>query len=270
MKLLFCGDIVGKAGRRIVYEVLPKLREKLSLDVVIANGENTAHGFGISPRIYEELLKCGVDVITLGNHSFDRTDIFPVLDEKSDIIRPMNYPENTIGKGWCLFTTKTGVRIAVVQLLGRLYMKAVEDPFMCISQWLEAHQKGVDYDILFIDFHAEATAEKMSLGNFLDGKAALVAGTHTHIPTADYHILPGGTGYITDVGMCGDYNSVIGMKKEGAVARFLGGHPKGYLQPAESKGTFCAICVEIDEQTGSAVKIFPVRLGSALENTHEI
>ncbi len=270
MKILFCGDVVGKTGRRIVSEVLPKIREQLEIDMVILNGENAAHGFGLTPKIFDEFMRNGVDVVTLGNHAFDKADIFSVLEKKQNLIRPLNYPENTIGEGWYIHTTQAGVRVAVVQLIGRVYMKPVDDPFTLINNWLETHQKKVDFDILFVDFHAEATAEKNAMGHYLDGRASMVVGTHTHIPTADYRILPNGTAYMTDVGMCGDYDSVIGMKKEGALARFFAADRRGKLEPAELDGTFCAVCAEIDVETGKAVKIFPIRLGSALENTHEI
>ncbi len=270
MKILFCGDVVGKAGRRIVFDVVPKLREQLQLDMVIVNGENAAHGFGLSPKIFEEFLRNGTDVVTLGNHAFDKAEIFTVLEKKQNLIRPLNYPENTIGQGWYIHTTASGVRVAVVQLIGRVYMKPVDDPFAGIQNWMDTYQKGIDYDILFVDFHADATAEKNAMGNFLDGRASAVVGTHTHIPTADYRIMPNGTAYMTDVGMCGDYDSVIGMKTEGALARFFAADKRGKLDPAEVKGTFCGVCIEIDEETGKAVKIFPVRLGPALENTHEI
>lgn len=270
MRVLFCGDIVGKSGRKLVASCLPKLKKQLCLDMVIVNGENAAHGFGITPRIYDELIRNGVHVITLGNHSFDKPDIFPVLDSAQNIIRPLNYPENTIGKGWCFHTTEKGIRVAVVQLLGHTFMRAVADPFECIEKWIKTYNRTEHYDILIVDFHAEATAEKVALGHFLDGYAGLVAGTHTHIPTADAHILNGGTAYISDIGMCGDYDSVIGMKKEGALIRFLTPDKKGRLQPAEAEGTFCAVCADIDEKTGLATQIFPVRIGAALENTHQI
>ncbi len=270
MKVLFCGDVVGKAGRRIVFDVLPKLREKLGLDMTIVNGENAAHGFGLSPKIYEEFLRNGTDVVTLGNHAFDKPEIFTVLEKKTSLVRPLNFPENTIGQGWYIHTTQSGLRVAVVQLIGRVYMKPVDDPFTAIDGWFEKYKQGIDYDILFVDFHADATAEKNAMGHYLDGRAAVVVGTHTHIPTADYRILPNGTAFMTDVGMCGDYDSVIGMKKDGALARFFAVDRRGKLEPAETNGTFCAVCVEIDDETGKAVKIFPVRLGSALENTHEI
>lgn len=271
MKILFCGDVVGKAGRKVLADCLKKLKEELQLDMIIANSENAAHGFGITPKIYDELCRYGVDVMTLGNHAFDKADIFPALDSESNIIRPLNYPENTIGKGSCFFTTSKGLRVAVVQLLGHIFMRReVDDPFDVVSNWLQTYNKHRDYDILTVDFHAEATAEKVGMGYFLDGKASLVVGTHTHIPTADARILPNGTAFISDVGMCGDYNSIIGMEVEGALSRFLLSDGKGFLQPAENKGTFCAVCAEINETTGAAVKIFPIRIGAILENTHKI
>lgn len=270
MRILFCGDVVGKAGRKLVFSCLPKLKEQLSLDFIAVNGENAAHGFGISPKIYEEFLKHGTDAVTLGNHSFDKPDIFPVLVEKNNIIRPLNYPENTVGKGFCILETALGIKVAVVQLMGRVFMRSIDDPFVAIQQWLSKYKRGKDYDVLVVDFHAEATAEKVAMGHYLDGHASLVVGTHTHIPTADARILPYGTGYISDIGMCGDYDSVIGMRKEGALLRFLGDAPRGRLEPAEAHSTFCAVCADIDETTGKTRTIFPVRIGEALENTHEV
>ena len=270
MKILFCGDVVGKAGRKLVLSCLPKLKEKLELDFVIVNGENAAHGFGINSKIYQAFLDHGADVITLGNHSFDKADIFPVLESENNIIRPMNYPENTIGKGFCIVEAKNGVRVAVVQLLGNVFMRSQESPFLAMQKWLETHKKGKDYDVLVVDFHAEATAEKVALGHYLDGHASLVVGTHTHIPTADAHVLSGGPAYISDIGMCGDYDSVIGMKKESAFPRFLTVEKRGRLEPAEKNATFCAVCADIDETTGLARDIFPVRIGQTLENTHEV
>lgn len=267
MKLLFCGDVIGKAGRRVVFDTVPKLRRQLGLDMVIVNAENATHGFGLTPRHYEEFLKYGTDVITLGNHSFDKPEIFPILETRDNIVRPLNYPENTIGRGWCLFTTKSGMRVAVVQLIGQIYMKPAKDPFCVIDEWLKTHVKGVDYDVLFVDFHAEATAEKNGLGHFVDGRASIIVGTHTHIPTADYRILPKGTAYMSDVGMCGDYDSVIGMVTAGALTRFCSPDHKGRLQPAEVNGTFCAIYVEINDTTGMPIRISPVRMGAFLENT---
>lgn len=270
MKILFCGDVVGKAGRKLVLSLLPKLREKLNLDFIIVNGENAAHGFGISPKIYKAFIDKGADVITLGNHSFDKPDIFPILEEENNIVRPLNYPENTVGKGVCIVSNQNGIRVAVMQLIGTVFMRQNESPFEVAQKWLATHKRGVDYDVLVVDFHAEATAEKVALGHYLDGHASLVVGTHTHIPTADAHVLSSGTAYISDIGMCGDYDSVIGMKKELAFPRFLTTDKRGRLEPAEKNATFCAVCVDIDEKTGRAREIFPVRIGQTLENTHEV
>ena len=185
MKILFCGDVVGKAGRKLVLSYLPKLKEKFMLDFIIVNGENAAHGFGITPKIYTSFLEAGANVITLGNHSFDKADIFPILESADNIIRPMNYPENTIGKGFTIIKTEKGVKVAIVQLIGNVFMRTNESAFESIQKWLQTYKKGKDYDVLVVDFHAEATAEKVALGHYLDGHASLVVGTHTHIPTAD-------------------------------------------------------------------------------------
>ncbi|MDR2901898.1 MAG: TIGR00282 family metallophosphoesterase [Lactobacillales bacterium] len=267
MKLLFCGDVVGKSGRRIVEQYLPLLREKWALDFVVLNGENAAHGFGLTPKFYEEFKKNGVDVITLGNHSFDKKDIIPTLDAQPDIIRPMNYPENTVGKGYCIYTLASGYRIAVVQLLGQVGMAPVEDPFAVMQSWLKKYVKGRDYEALVVDFHADATAEKRAMAYFLDGRALLVAGTHTHIPTADAMVLSKGTGYITDVGMCGDYASVIGMTEETSITRFLKELKPERFAPAEGPGTFCGIYLDFDEKTLHINEICPVRIGAHLHNT---
>ena len=269
MRILFCGDIVGKSGRDSVAAVVPTLREKLRLDAVIANGENAAHGFGLTPKLYQSFLRQGIDVVTLGNHSFDKADINPALESEPCLIRPMNYPENTIGKGFCIREIGD-VRLCVVQLLGKVFMRPVDDPFERMDAFLKTHEQGRDYDVLVVDFHAEATAEKVGMGHFLDGRASLVVGTHTHIPTADVRILPGGTGYQTDVGMCGDYQSVIGMTVASAMPRFVPGGQPGRLNPAEEAGTFCGVVADIDAKSGRCVEIFPVRIGAHLENTHEI
>lgn len=270
MKVLFCGDVVGKSGRKLVISYLPKLKEQFQLDFIVVNGENAAHGFGINPKIFNAFIEHGTDVVTLGNHSFDKKEIFPVLEESNQIIRPYNYPENTVGKGFTIITTNLGVRVAVLQLLGQVFMRQVENPFEVVSKWLSTYKKGKDYDVLIVDFHAEATAEKVALGHYLDGHASLFVGTHTHIPTADARVLPLGMAYVTDVGMCGDYDSVIGMQKDKALARFLGPDKRGRLEPAESHATFCAVVADIDEATGRAREIFSLRLGDMLENTHKV
>lgn len=260
MKILFCGDVVGKSGRSVVADALKKLKKKV--DFIVVNGENAAHGFGLTPKLYQGFLKLGADVVTLGNHSFDKADINDTLKTEPCLIRPMNYPENTIGKGYTV-VEKNGVRVCVAQILGKVFMRPVDDPFICMRQFIEKHRQ--EYDILIVDFHAEATAEKVGMGYFLDGQASLVVGTHTHMPTADWRILPKGTGFQTDVGMCGDYNSIIGMTTESALPRFTG--TVGRLSPAEKEGTFCALVADIDEKTGVCRRVCPVRLGANLENT---
>ncbi len=267
MRVLFCGDVVGKAGRRILAAVLPLLRQRLQLDAVIVNGENAAHGFGLTPKIYGELIQSGADVVTLGNHSFDKKDIVKILETDAPIVRPLNYPENTIGRGFVFHTLPNGCKIAVVQLLGQVFMKSVSDPFKAIELWMRQFHQGVDYNALIVDFHAEATAEKRAMGAFLDKKALMVVGTHTHIPTADACLLPGKTAYMTDVGMCGDYMSVIGMQTDAALSRFLTPKQNNRLAPAEQEGTFCGVVVEWDGKEPTADKIFPVRVGAHLENT---
>ena len=268
MKILFCGDVVGKSGRKMVLTLVPQLKEKLNLDAVIVNGENAAHGFGLTPKMYDEFLAHGADVITLGNHSFDKKEIFTILDSAEFLIRPLNYPDGTAGHGYCIKRLANGKRLAVVQLLGKLFMRQYNDPFEMMDKWLEVH-KG-EYDLLVIDYHAEATAEKVAFGWKMNGQAVLVVGTHTHIPTADAHVLDGGTAYMTDVGMCGDYASVIGQKVDCSLSRFKVGEKIQRLDPAEKEGTFCGVVVEIDDVTNRATKVFPVRIGAHLENTHEI
>lgn len=268
MKILFCGDVVGKSGRKMVLTLVPQLKEKLNLDAVIVNGENAAHGFGLTPKMYDEFLTHGADVITLGNHSFDKKEIFTILDSAEFLVRPLNYPDGTAGHGYCIKRLANGKRLAVVQLLGKLFMRQYNDPFEMMDKWLEVH-KG-EYDLLVIDYHAEATAEKVAFGWKMNGQAVLVVGTHTHIPTADAHVLDGGTAYMTDVGMCGDYASVIGQKVDCSLSRFKVGEKIQRLDPAEKEGTFCGVVVEIDDVTNRATKVFPVRIGAHLENTHEI
>lgn len=265
MKVLFCGDVVGKSGRTILKSTLPLLQKQLEPDLIIVNGENAAHGFGITPKLYHSFLQLGVDVVTLGNHSFDKSDINNELEAEPNLIRPMNYPENTIGHGFCTIE-KGGIRVCVAQLLGRVFMRPVEDPFIVIKDFIAKHHEM--YDILILDMHAEATAEKLGMAHFLGGEASLVLGTHTHIPTADTCILDNGTGYQSDVGMCGDYASIIGMTVESALPRFTGTQMR--LAPAEGPGTFCGVIAEIDPKTRRCLSIEPIRIGPHLKNTHNL
>lgn len=268
MKILFCGDVVGRSGRKVVLDLLPKLKEKWALDFIVVNGENAAHGFGLMPRMFYEFCEAGADVITLGNHTFDKKDIHDILDKEPFLVRPLNYPEGTIGHGYCIKTLANGTRVCVVQLLGKLFMKPYDNPFTTMEKWLEKTQGT--YDVLIVDYHGEASAEKQAFGWFMDGKAALVIGTHTHVPTGDARLLLQGTAYMTDAGMCGDYNSVIGQQYKGAISRFLEGTKVERLQPAEGDGTFCGALIEIDDKTHQAIHIEAVRIGAYLANTHEI
>lgn len=264
MRMLFCGDMVGRSGRDAVVERLPMLRERLSLDFVVANGENAAHGFGITPKICEDLFSAGVDVVTLGNHSWDQREIIPYMDGEPRVLRPRNYPPGTPGKGAGVFQASRGRKVMVVQVMGRLFMDPLDDPFAALEAELARHPLGAAVHAVIVDVHCEASSEKMALGHYADGRASLVVGTHSHIPTADAQILPRGTAYQTDAGMCGDYDSVIGMKKDVATLRFVRKMPGERLSPAEGPGTLCAVFVETDDATGLAKRIEPLRMGGRL------
>ncbi len=263
MRVLFFGDVVGRAGRNALVGALPVLRSRLAVDCVVVNGENAAHGFGITARLCQELFENGVDVITLGNHAWDQRDLLQVINDEPRIVRPLNFPPGTPGRGITRVETPAGP-VVVAQVMGRLYTEPLDDPFAAVEQALAPHPLGRDARAVVVDVHAEATAEKVALGHALDGRATLVAGTHTHIPTADAHVLPGGTAYITDVGMCGDYDSVIGMRKEGSLHRFRHRVPGERLVPADGEATVCAVLVESDSRTGLAQRIVPLRLGGVL------
>ncbi|HEX9809037.1 MAG TPA: TIGR00282 family metallophosphoesterase [Alphaproteobacteria bacterium] len=264
MNLLYCGDIVGRAGRRAVARYLPGLRERLGLDVVVANGENAASGFGITPKICAELRDAGVDVVTTGNHAFDRSEILPRFEEDERLLRPLNYPPGTPGRGAALVRVGGDHEVLVLQVMLRLFMEALDDPFRGVEDALASHRLGETVDAIVVDVHGEATSEKTAMGHMLDGRASLVVGSHSHVPTADAHILSGGTAYQTDAGMCGDYDSVIGMDKEEAIARFVTRMRRGRLSPAMGEGTLCGVFVETDDGTGLARRVAPVRLGGRL------
>ncbi|MCW9034483.1 MAG: TIGR00282 family metallophosphoesterase [Rhodospirillales bacterium] len=264
MRILYCGDIVGKPGRQVLQDNLPRLREELKLDFVMVNGENAAHGFGITAKICKEIYEEGADAITTGNHVWDQREILSYIETDPKLIRPLNYPAGTPGRGAQLYTTAKGRKVLVMQVLGRLFMDAMDDPFAAVDRELTKYRLGSTVDAILVDIHAEATSEKFSMGHFLDGRVSMVCGTHTHIPSADAQILPGGTAYQTDVGMCGNYNSVIGMKKEVAIARFTKKVPGNRLEPSEGEGTLCAFYLETDDRTGKATKVSPIRIGPRL------
>ena len=267
MRMLFLGDIMGRTGREAVVAQMPDLRRKLDLDLVVVNGENAAHGFGISESISKELFAAGVDCITTGNHVWDQREIIPYIAQDKRLLRPLNFPPGTPGWGANLFQTARGQKIVVINVMCRLFMDALDDPFRAIDAELAKYGLGGSAHFILIDVHGEATSEKQSMGHYCDGRVSAVLGTHSHIPTADSWVLPGGTAYQTDVGMCGDYDSVIGMKKEIAVQRFLKKMPGERLAPAEGEGTLCAAVVETDDRTGLARSVRPLRLGGRLAPT---
>jgi len=263
MRLLFIGDVVGRAGRAVLTARLPKLRAAWNLDFVAVNGENAAGGFGVTEAICDEFVSAGADCVTLGNHSFDQREALVFIGRQPRLIRPVNYPRGTPGKGANLFEAANGARVLVVNILGRVFMDALDDPFAAIERELEACPLGVGCDAAIVDFHAEASSEKQAFGHFVDGRVSLVVGTHTHVPTADCRILGAGTAYITDAGMTGDYDSVIGMEKDEPVRRFTTKLPASRFEPASGPATLCGVAVELDGQ-GLAVKAAPVRIGGKL------
>lgn len=264
MRILFLGDVVGRSGRDAVTAALPRLRADLGADLVVVNAENASHGFGLAPEMARALFTAGADVLTLGNHAWDRKEVIPYLAETPRLIRPLNFPPGTPGAGSVLVELRDGRRALVLQAMGRLYMEALDCPFRGTAVELARHRLGTSVAAIVIDFHAEATSEKMAFAHSFDGQVSLVVGTHTHCPTADHQILPGGTAYISDVGMCGDYDSVIGMQKEGAAARFWRRMPGERLHPAEGEATISGVFVETDDATGRVRRIAPLRQGGRL------
>lgn len=265
MRLLFLGDVVGKSGRKSVFEELPNLRDQYSPDLVVLNGENAASGIGITEKIYRQLRDAGADVITLGNHAWDQKEALVFIEREPNLLRPANYPPGTPGKGSGLFPTANGKQVLVMNVMGRIFMQPLNDPFAAVDHELSACPLGEVCDAAIIDFHAEATSEKMAMGHFSDGRASLVLGTHTHVPTADHQILSGGTAFQTDVGMCGDFDSVIGMDKTEPLNRFVTGINSTRFSPAMGAATICGLAVETDDKTGLAVNVGPVRIGGRLE-----
>lgn len=247
MKLLFVGDIFGHAGRRIVADHLKDIRQGQGIDVVIANAENSAAGFGITPSIADELFGYGVDVMTSGNHIWDKKDIIGYMARQPRLIRPANYPPGSPGSGVYIHETPGGARCAVMNLQGRVYMANTDCPFRKADELLAAIP--VDVKVRFVDFHAEVTSEKMAMGWYLDGRVSAVVGTHTHIPTADTRILPNGTGYQTDCGMTGPYDSVIGVEKDPILARFLTALPSK-MEAAKGLVELHSVIVDVDDETG--------------------
>ena len=270
MRLLFLGDLVGRTGREAAITQLPRLRADLQIDFAVVNGENAAGGFGITQPICDALFDAGADVVTLGNHAWDQREALIHVDREPRLIRPRNYPSGTPGKGSGLFETKSGARVLVMNVLGSVFMNALDDPFASVDEALEQSPLGMIADAVIVDMHAEATSEKMAMGHFCDGRASLVVGTHSHVPTADAQILDGGTAYQTDAGMCGDYNSVIGMEKDEPINRFVTKIPSGRFTPASGPATVCGVFVETDDATGLAKRVEPIRVGGRLKASSPI
>lgn len=265
MRILFLGDVVGKAGRDGVLTHLPEIQKRLFPDAVLVNGENAAGGFGITEAIFDRFLKAGVTCVTLGNHAFDQRESLRFMDHTDRLVRPMNYPKDAPGRGSTLLELANGKRLLVMNVLGTTKMNPLDDPFQAVDLALDACPLGQECDASVLDVHAELTSEKMAIGHFCDGRTSLVVGTHTHVPTADHRILRGGTAYLTDCGMCGDYDSVIGMDKDEPLNRFLSKIPKGRFTPACGPATICGVFVTTDPRTGKATSISPLRVGGDLE-----
>ena len=267
MRILFLGDVVGRTGRESVAAALPELRARLRIDLAVVNAENASHGFGLAPDMARTLFAAGADAITLGNHAWDRKEIIPYIAESPRLIRPLNFPPGTPGNGSVVIDLPDGRRALVVTAMGRLFMETLDCPFRAAAVELARYKLGASVAAIVVDFHAEATSEKMAFAHSFDGQVSLVVGTHTHCPSADHQVLPGGTAFQSDAGMCGDYDSVIGMQKEVAAARFWRKMPGDRLQPAEGSSTICGTFVETDDSTGLATRIEPVRLGGRLSQT---
>ena len=268
MRLAFFGDVVGKSGRAALAAHLPRLRAELRLDFVVANAENAAGGFGITESVAQELFAAGCDALTLGNHAWDQREAITYIGREPRLLRPCNYPalSDAPGRGAQMFDV-AGRRVLVVNAMGRLFMDSLDCPFTAVDRELTACPLGAAADAIIVDLHAEATSEKQAMGHFLDGRASLVIGTHTHVPTADSRVLPGGTAFQTDAGMCGDYDSVIGMRKEISVRRFAVRLPGERHATADGAGCACGVFVETDPRSGLARRIAPIRVGVGLTET---
>src|SRR5258706_4109475 len=267
MRILFIGDIVGRSGRNILLNHMPKLIAEWRLDLVVVNGENAAGGFGITEAIYNDFIDAGADAITLGNHAWDQREALVFIERAPRLIRPINFPPGTPGRGAAMIDAKNGAKALVINAMGRIFMEPLDDPFTAIDRELAACPLKSGADAIIIDMHCEATSEKQSMGYLCDGRASLVIGTHTHTPTADHRILPAGTAFMSDVGMTGDYQSVIGMDKDEPLGRFLRRISTSKFEAASGPATLSALAVETDDATGLATKVGPVRLGGVLEET---
>lgn len=268
MRLLFLGDVVGRSGRAAVTERLPGLRAAWGLDFVVVNGENASQGAGLTGDHAKELLAAGADCLTLGDHAFDQKDMLSFIEQEPRILRPLNFSKIAPGRGFRVFEATQGRKVLVTQALGQVFMKRpFDDPFSALETVLKQHTLGGVVQAAIVDFHAEATSEKMGMGHWCDGMASLVVGTHTHVPTSDTMILGKGTAYQSDAGMCGDYDSVIGMEKLEPLRRFLTGMAKGRFEPANGEATLSGVYVETDDRTGLAQKVRMIRVGGKLQES---
>jgi hypothetical protein len=267
MKILLLGDIMGASGRNAVIENLPILIKKKKLDFVILNGENAADsGVGITKKIVKDFLEAGADVITTGNHVWDQKEIVEFISSEKRLLRPQNFVEGTPGNGFGIYDVKNKYKVAVINLMGNVFMKKSDDVFQSAKEFIKKVQLKKDADFIIVDMHGEITSEKMAMGFLFDGKATMVVGTHTHVPTSDHRIMEKGTAYQTDVGMCGDYNSVIGMNKENSLKKFLKDPTSNKHYPALGEATISGLMVTADDKTGLATKVEPIILGGSLEN----
>jgi 2',3'-cyclic-nucleotide 2'-phosphodiesterase len=266
MKILFLGDVMGRSGRAAITERLPKLRDEWKLDFVVVNGENASGGMGLTGAHAKGILDAGADCVTLGDHAFDQKDMLQYIETEPRIIRPLNYAKGAPGKGARVFEARGGRKVLVVQALGQVFMKRpFDDPFSAVEAVLKAHPLGGMVSASIVDMHCEATSEKMAMGHWCDGRASLCVGTHTHVPTGDAQILQQGCAYLTDAGMCGDYDSVIGMEKLEPMRRFITGMPKARFEPASGDATLSGIYVETDDKTGKATRAAMIRIGGRLQ-----
>jgi metallophosphoesterase (TIGR00282 family) len=264
MRILFLGDVVGRPGRKAVTDRLPGLRSRWALDAVVINGENSAGGFGITEVICQELLDAGADAVTLGNHSWDQREALTFIARQPRLVRPCNYPVGAPGRGANLVDLHDGRRLLVINVLGRLFMDALDDPFSTVERELALCPMGQVADAALLDIHAEATSEKQALAYHFDGRVSMAVGTHTHVPTADGRILPKGTAFISDAGMCGDYDSILGLQREEPIRRFIEKVPGARAEVALGEGTLCGLAVETDDATGLATRSAAVRVGPNL------
>lgn len=260
MKIIYCGDVVARPGREAVLNNLDNLKEEYKPDVIIVNVENAAHGFGATPGICRDFLDKGADVLVTGNHVWQQRELIPFLDDCKKIVRPLNYGPNLPGRGFCEFELPSGKKVLVVQVLGRLFMEAVDCPVQAMDALLKNYTIGRNIAAIFVDIHGEATAEKWAFAHYLDGRVSAVIGSHTHVPTADAKILEKGTAYMSDVGMCGDYSGVLGFEKEEPMNRVARKYTGGRLIPGKGDGTLQAVLIETDEKTGLAINIEPIKI----------